>query len=102
MIEIKPMDEGYLHLRCLHDGPIDAATFEPPPDQLPSGHPPHPWSDETLRDVAEKYRAHRISHPYPAEFNREMIRRYGSCAMLAWEEGKVVGQLRFYPMKVAP
>jgi hypothetical protein len=25
---------------------------------------------------------------------------YGSCAMLAWEDGKVVGQLRFYPLKI--
>jgi hypothetical protein len=27
MVEIKPMDEGFLHLRCLHNGPIDARTF---------------------------------------------------------------------------
>ena len=31
---------------------------------------------------------------------RDMIQRYGSCAMLAWEEGKIVGQLRFYPRHV--
>ena len=32
---------------------------------------------------------------------REMIRRYGTCALLAWQQQKVVGHIRFYPMKVA-
>ena len=32
---------------------------------------------------------------------REMIQRYGTCAMLAWQDGKVVGQLRFYPIEMA-
>jgi GNAT superfamily N-acetyltransferase len=31
----------------------------------------------------------------------EMIRRYGTCAILAWEGQKVVGHLRFYPMEIA-
>lgn len=101
MIEIKPMDETYLHLKCLHGGPVDTTSFEPPPDPLPGGHPPHPWSDETVREIATKYRENRISHPRPATFMREMIRRYGTCAILAWEEQKVVGHLRFLPMKVA-
>ena len=101
MIEIKPMDEGYLHLMCLHDGPVDTTTFEPPPDPLPGGHPPHPWSDRALREVAEAYRLHEVYHPRPAPFMREMIRRYGTCAMLAWEGQQVIGHLRFYPMQVA-
>ena len=64
---------------------------------------PHPWSDETMVELAKKYT--RISHGWtgdPArEFMREMIQRYGTCAMLAWDQTKVVGQLRFYPMKIA-
>jgi GNAT superfamily N-acetyltransferase len=32
---------------------------------------------------------------------REMIQRYGTCALLAWREARVVGQLRFYPIEVA-
>ena len=101
MIKIKPMDESYLHLSCLHNGPINTTVFESPVDPLPGGHPPRPWSDETLREVTGKYNSNRISHPRPAEFMREMIRRYGTCAILAWEEQKVVGHLRFFPMKVA-
>jgi GNAT superfamily N-acetyltransferase len=30
-----------------------------------------------------------------------MIRRYGTCAVLAWEGQQVVGHIRFYPMEVA-
>jgi hypothetical protein len=28
MIEIKAMDQGYLHTRCLHSGPVDTATWQ--------------------------------------------------------------------------
>jgi GNAT superfamily N-acetyltransferase len=101
MIKVKPMDEGYLHVRCLHDGPIDAATSKPPPDSLPGGHPPLPWSDQTLREVITRYHAENVHHPWPAEFSREMIGRYGTCAILAWEDDKVLGHLWFYPMTVA-
>ena len=105
MIEIRSMDENYVHIDCLHDGPVDPRL--PPtrgqhwidaPDL-----PPHPWSDETIVELAGKY--DRISEGWtgdPArEFMREMIQRYGTCAILAWEEGKVVGQLRFYPLTIA-
>jgi GNAT superfamily N-acetyltransferase len=101
MIEIRPMDETYLHLTCLHEGPVDPATIEPRPDPLRGGHPPLPWSEETLRMLAEQYRTHKLCHPRPAPFMREMIRRYGTCAMLAWKDREVVGHLRFYPMQIA-
>ena len=32
---------------------------------------------------------------------REMIQRHGTCAMLAWEREEVVGQVRFFPLRVA-
>jgi GNAT superfamily N-acetyltransferase len=101
MIEIKPMDEGYLHLVCLHEGPVDTKTVEVPSDRAVGGHPPHPWSDETLREVAERYRTEKVYHPRPADFMVDMICRYGTCALLAWEGQKVVGHLRFYPMEIA-
>ncbi len=104
MIEIKPMDESFILIDCLHGGPVDPS--------LPPSHselwqeapdlPPHPWSDEVIADLAAKYK--RMNEGYagdPArEFMREMIQRYGSCAMLAWEGGKVVGHLRFYPLEI--
>ena len=60
----------------------------------------------TKEDIVEVIRVSgaEISHGWrgdPAkEFMREMIQRYGSCAMLAWREGKIVGQLRFYPRHI--
>jgi hypothetical protein len=101
MIEIRPMDESYLHLTCLHKGAVRTTRSEPPADPLPGGHPALPWSDETLREVIASYREHRVGHPRPAPFMREMIRRYGTCAILAWEAQDVVGHIRFYPMEIA-
>jgi GNAT superfamily N-acetyltransferase len=95
------MDENYLHLTCLHGRAADTARFEPPADPLPGEHPPLPWSDEMLREVIASYREHRIGHPRPAPFMGEMIRRYGTCAILAWEGQHVTGHIRFYPMEVA-
>lgn len=96
MIEIKPMDEGYLHLNCLHGGPIDTTKLEPLQKEVSSDLPPGPWSDEMISELVAK-----IGHAGPRQFIREMIRRYGTCAILAWEKQKVVGHLRFYPMKIA-
>jgi hypothetical protein len=105
MIEIKPMDEDYIHVDCMHGGPVDpalsptrGAIWQDAPDL-----PAHPWSDETIVALSQEYKS--ISEGWrgdPArEFMREMIQRYGTCAMLAWEGGKVVGQLRFYPLSIS-
>ena len=104
MIQIRRMDERYMHLTCLHEGPVDIATWESPWDLDPRDLPPRPWSDETIREMAERHPG--ISHgncesPAGPEFLREMIHRYGTCALLAWEGQIVVGQIRFYPMRVA-
>ena len=105
MIKIKPMDKTYVHIDCLHHGSVDP---EAPPrrDKLwqdAPALPPHPWSDETLTELAKKY--NRISEGWSGdpcrEFMLEMIDRYGTCALLAWEKGMVVGHLRFYPLSVA-
>ena len=106
MIEIKPMGEAYIHIGCLHNGPVDPGLS---PIQIDDGWfeapdlPTHPWSDETITTLAKKYG--RISEGWAGEpcreFMREMIQRYGTCAILAWDEGKVVGHLRFYPLGIA-
>jgi GNAT superfamily N-acetyltransferase len=102
MIEIKPMDECYVHTQCLHDGPVETTELGPYEDPLPGGHPQLPWSDEVLEAVVEEYKKQNLRSCPPAiTFALELIRRYGSCAILAWEETSIVGQLFFYPMSIA-
>jgi GNAT superfamily N-acetyltransferase len=101
MIEIRPMGEDFILPRCLHGGPIEATAAQAS-DVARFELPPHPWSDETIREVAAKHGG--ITHggePPSREFMREMIQRYGTCALLAWQEKRVVGFLRFYPMRIA-
>lgn len=104
MIEIKPMDESYILVTCLHHGPVDSTIWAPTGDDGVAELPPHPWSDETIRELAARH--DMISHGGDGggpqrEFMREMIRRYGTCAILAWDEHEVIGLIRFYPMVVA-
>ena len=105
MVELKAMDEGYIHIDCLHAGPVDPLAAPARGDgwQEAPDLPPHPWSDEAIVEVAATYSS--ITEGWRGdpsrEFMREMIQKYGTCAMLAWEEGQVVGQLRFYPLAVA-
>lgn len=105
MVEIKPMDEQYVLIDCLHHRPVD---LEVPSRrekcwQDASDLPAHPWSDETIKELARKY--HRMSDGWggdpSCEFMLEMIQRYGTCVLLAWEKGKIVGHLRFYPLSIA-
>jgi len=98
------MDERYILITCLQKGPIDTTKWAPSWHVDASQLPPHPWSNETIRDLADRYPM--ISHggggaEPQREFMREMIQRFGTCAFLAWEEQKVVGLARFYPMEVA-
>ena len=105
MIEIKPMNKDYIHVYCLHHGPVTAGVA---PDGAPEWRkvedlPPHPWSNETIVELSEKYDG--ISHGWSGEpsveFMRDIIQSYGTCAMLAWQDKKIVGQLRFYPREIA-
>lgn len=79
MSEIKPMGEDCLHLVCLHEGPVDTTTVEVPPDRALGGHPSHPWSDETLKQVAARCRANKVYHPRPADFMTEILRLDSVC-----------------------
>lgn len=102
MIQIKAMDQSYLPPTCLHNGPIDPAAK---PDVCMVGQdgvPAHPWADEVLTDLAAKHGDLTCS-PWKAanhEFYREMTQRHGACQMLAWEDGRVVGMLPFFPVTV--
>jgi hypothetical protein len=101
VIEIRPMDENYILPCCLHSGPIDASDDDPPHAD-PIDLPDHPWIDETIRVLAAKHGNLGHGGEAPArEFMREMIWRYGTCALLAWEGRSVVGFIRFYPMTIA-
>ena len=106
MVEIEAMDEDYIMLDCLHDGPADTSICEPDGDLEPGGLPSHPWSDKTIRELASEYP--EISHgscgEYPGvtrEFMVEMIQRYETCAILAWEGARIVGIIRFFPLSIA-
>ena len=104
MIEVKPVGEDYILITCLHDGPADSARWAPSWPVAARYLPPHPWSDEDIRALAD--RCPMVSHgggvaEPQREFMREMIRRYGACAILAWEGQKIVNPIRFRPMKVA-
>jgi len=77
---IKMMTSESPHWRCLHRGllPLDGIDQRPVDDDLPWG---------------------RYYHR-----NRKLItkltQRYGSCAVLALDDDKIIGHLRFYPSAV--
>lgn len=103
-IIIKPMDDSYLHLLCLHKGPIDTSKIEEVDEQSPIDCPPRPWRDDTICKLIANNQLNchgGTDTPILREFFREMIQRYGTCAMLAQQGKKIVGHLRFYPMRVA-
>jgi len=77
---VEPMTAGFIVWRCLHHGPVSPSTL----DRLPSGSP-LPWGLYQKRNV-----------PLLAK----LTRTYGSCAILAREGDRIVGQLRFYPRAV--
>lgn len=105
VVKIKPMDKSYIHVACMHYGPVDPLSPPRPGDEEleTPDLPAHPWSDETIVELAKQHwqGCEGWGGDPAREFMREMIQRYGTCAMLAWEERKVVGLLRFYPLTVA-
>lgn len=105
MIEIKPMDDGYINISCLHFGPVNPDVPLRPDWEQPKvpDLPRHPWTDETISELARKYKCPGEGQGGDStrEFMREMMQRYGTCAMLAWEDGRIIGHLRFYPLSIA-
>jgi GNAT superfamily N-acetyltransferase len=79
MIEIRAMADDYVLDRCPLGEPVDPS--DTPEDDDPS--------------CGERTRAIR------RRFFREVRDHYGNCVFLAWDEGKVVGFLMFFPKPVA-
>ena len=79
-IIIEPMTEEFLVWRCLHDGPLSHDTIDQwqPSSKIP-------W---------ERYRERNSS------LLRKLTRTYGACAIIAHDNGRVIGKLRFYPKHV--
>jgi len=103
MIEIRPMDEGYIHSTCLHEGAVDTRTLTPDWEPEGTGLPARPWTDAMIAALAAKHGSEMLcgGGAVGSEFMREMIRRYGTCALLAWDGHDVVGHIQFYPMRIA-
>jgi acetyltransferase (GNAT) family protein len=75
-ISISPMTEEFILWRCLHDGPLSKKNID--------------ISTDTSQECF-KYK----STSFP--LLKKLIRTYGTCAMLAWDNNEVVGFVRFYP-----
>ena len=74
---IEPMREDFLVWRCLHRGPLGPRTIDDP-----APHPQIDWPATRARNLP---------------LLRNLVRTYGSCAILARDGDEVVASLRFYP-----
>ncbi|MBN1765447.1 MAG: GNAT family N-acetyltransferase [Sedimentisphaerales bacterium] len=79
-IIIEPMTEEFILWRCLHSGPLSRDTI----DQWPS-ESQIPW---------ERYRQRNTP------LLLKLTQTYGACAILARDQDRIVGTLRFYPRAV--
>jgi GNAT superfamily N-acetyltransferase len=79
-VVVEPMTEEFILWRCLHSGPLSRDTIDqwPPASAMP-------W---------ERYRERN------APLLRKLTRTYGTCAIIARDGDRIVGQLRFYPKAV--
>ena len=77
---IEMMSAEALLWRCLHGGPLTAASVDAPG---PDGHVPF-----------EAFRARNL------RFLDNLVKTYGACAVVAKQGEAVVGHLRFYPKTV--
>lgn len=74
---IEPMREEFILWRCLHSGPLSPDLA----DQWPSDSK-MPWGYLRARNVP---------------LIRKLTEIYGTCAIIARDDGRVIGLLRFYP-----
>ena len=79
-VVIKPMTKDFIMWRCLHDGPLSRETIDrwDPKTNIP-------W---------EQFRSRNVP------LLKRFIETYGTCMMLAWDGGQVVGFLFFIPKAV--
>ena len=71
-VVVEPMTEDFILWRCLHGGPLSRKTIDQWPDYRSRNRP----------------------------LLKKLIQTYGTCAIVARDGEKVVGQLRFYPKVV--
>lgn len=76
-VAVEMMSSEFTLWRCLHGGPLTRATVDHP---KPSRRVP--WDRLRARNVA---------------LLEKLIQTYGSCAVIAMDGDRIVGQLRFYP-----
>lgn len=79
-VTVEMMSEDLLLWRCLHGGPLTKETLD-----HPEPHPHVPWDQLRARNV-----------PLLAKLTEV----YGSCAVIARDGDRIVGQLRFYPKAI--
>ena len=79
-VVVEPMTEEFILWRCLHSGPLSCNTI----DQWPSNSQMS-WENYRKRNVPLLVK---------------LTRTYGTCAIIARDDDKIVGQLRFYPKAV--
>jgi GNAT superfamily N-acetyltransferase len=79
-IIIEPMTEKFLLWHCLHGGPLSPADIDQYPDDTD-----FPWA---------RYRERNIP------LLQKLTRIYGTCAIVARVNDRIVGMLRFYPKAV--
>ena len=79
-VVVEMMTGDFILWRCLHGGPLTRETVDRPPPQ-----PGVPW---------ERFRARNVP------LLRKLTDVYGSCAVIARDGDRIVGQLRFYPRAV--
>lgn len=77
---IEPMTEEFILWRCLHSGPLTCLTI----DKI-SSTDKMPW---------DRYRKRNLP------LLKKLTKTYGTCAILAKDGDKIVGQLRFYPKAI--
>jgi len=79
-MKICPMDKDFILFRCIHFGPLSPSNIRKVRVKIPG------LAKEQF-DRNEKFLA-------------RLIDAYGSCAMLAKQDGYVVGHARFYPQVI--
>ena len=101
-INIRPMGDDLVTTLCLHHGPLAAAQLRHSPDNgVDTRLLHHPWPDSLLDELAPRLGQNLVCPPGASserrEFLREVNHRYGTCAIQAWHDDKIVGVIRFFP-----
>ncbi|MBK9230084.1 MAG: GNAT family N-acetyltransferase [Anaerolineae bacterium] len=101
-INIRPMGDDLVTTLCLHHGPLAAAQLRHSPDNgVDARLLHHPWPDSLLDELAPRLGQNLVCPPGASserrEFLREVNHRYGTCAIQAWHDDKIVGVIRFFP-----